>query len=42
MRYYRDLDPSDYNDPSPQEQAYYDYKYIDDKLSDDNRRGIFF
>ena len=39
MRYYRDLDPSDYNDPSPQEQSYYDYKYIDDKLSDEESKA---
>ena len=39
MRDYSDLDPSDYTDPSPQEQAYYDYNYIDDKLYDDESKA---
>ena len=39
MRDYSDLDPRDYNDPSPQEQMQYDYNYIDDKLSTDKSKA---
>lgn len=39
MRDYSDLDPRDYSDPSPQEQAYYDYNYIDDKLGTDESKA---
>jgi len=39
MRDYSDLDPSDYHIPSKQEEEYYDYNYIDDKLSTDERKA---
>ena len=36
---YSNLDPSDYHIPTKQEEEYYNYNYIDDKLSTDEQKA---